>query len=103
MRKKKTSSTALVKADEMMPDAFTHAMSEWRLIPPRICITTLDEDCYAVERVNPEAVSDEESYLVVETASNRIVGILRNGMLAADIRRVPSSRTACTLFRAAKA
>jgi hypothetical protein len=101
MHKKKTS-TALVRADEMMPDAFAHAMSEWRLSPPKIFITTLDEDCYAIERVDPKTVSDEESYLVVETASNRIVGILRNGLLAADIRRIPSSRTACTLFRAAK-
>ncbi len=95
-----------MRVDGLLPE-LARAMSEWRLLlglaMPRIYITALDEDVFAIERVDPKEISDEESYLVIETESNRIVGILRDGMLDADIYRVPASTTACTLFRAAKA
>ena len=71
------------------------AMSSWRIAFGK-----------APERLKVRELSDAErdqSYLVVETGLNRIVGVLREGQLDALPEKIPSSETVCTLFVAAQA
>lgn len=107
MSTKKPPSTALVATGMILPEAVARAMYDLRRAfghPPTQMYLGLDgRGRLAIEYVDPKAVSAEASYLVVESLSSRIVGILRDGALDAEPHRLPPSRVACTLFFAAKA
>lgn len=70
-------------------------MSSWRIVlgkaPARLRVRELGD------------AEGNQSYLVVETVSNRIVGVLREGRLDAPPEKIPPAETVCTLFVAAQA
>ncbi|MEK7546035.1 MAG: hypothetical protein AAB554_03065 [Patescibacteria group bacterium] len=107
MSGKKPSSTALMAIGMILPESVARAMYDWRRAfgsPPSQMYLGVDRDGrIAAEYVDPKAVRGDESYLIVEALSGRIVGILRDGALDAESHRLPTSIVACTLFRAAKA
>lgn len=100
-------STALMRVDDKLTDWIAQRIFEWNhaLGRPlvRMYVTTDGNDGLALEYVDPKASSAGESYLVVVTTTNHIVGVVRDGLLDAEPHRLPPSRAACTLFRAAKA
>ena len=105
--KTKKPPTALMAIGMILPEAVARAMYDWHRAfgqPPTQTHLGLDgRGGLTLEHVDAKAVRDDASYLVVETLSSRIVGILRDGALDAEPQRLPPSRVACTLFRAAKA
>lgn len=107
MSKKKPPSTALMAIGKILPEAVARAMYDWRRAfgqPPTQMYLGVDgRGRIMAEFVDPKAVRPDESYLIVESLSGRIVGILRDHALDAEPQDLPPSRVACTLFRAAKA
>lgn len=107
MSQKKPPPTALMAIGMILPEAVARAMYDWRRAfgqPPTQMYLGVDaRGRLAAEYVDPKAVRSDESYLIVEALSGRIVGILRDGALDAEPHRLPPSRVACTLFFAAKA
>ncbi|WKZ28597.1 MAG: hypothetical protein QY323_03595 [Patescibacteria group bacterium] len=94
-KKKKSPSTALERTDGKLHEREARAMSSWRIIlgtaPARLRVRELRD------------ADTGQSYLVVETVSNRIVGVLRGGRLDARPENIPPAETVCTLFVAAQA
>ena len=104
---KKPPSTALMAIGGILPEAVARAMYDWRRAfgapPTQIHLGVDRRGRPTIDVVDPKVVSADESYLVVESMTCRIVGVLRDGALDAEPQRLPPSRVACTLFRAAKA
>ncbi len=95
-----------MRIDGILPDTIARRMSEWRIAfghpTPRIHLVSFGDGGLAIEKIHPKDVSDEESYLVIELVSNRIVGVLRDGWLDAEPHRLPPSSTVCALYCAGK-
>ncbi|GEM_PF-5814849 len=104
---RKKPSTALMAIDRILPEAAARAMYDWRRAfgtPPTQMRLGVDaRGNLAIDLADPKAVRPGESYLVVESLTSRIVGVLRDGALDAEPQHLPPSSAACTLFRAAKA
>lgn len=107
MSEKKRPSTALTATDELLPETVARRMYEWRRVfigaPPAIYLQKLGQGVTLIETLDGQPLDSQVSYLAVETLSNRLVGVLRDGALDARPERIPVSRTRCTLFPAAKA
>ncbi len=93
--KNKPAPTALMRTDGKLHEHEARAMSSWRIIlgtaPSRLKVRELGD------------MEKSQSYLIVETVSNRIVGVLREGQLDASPEKIPSAETVCTLYIAAQA
>ena len=103
---KKPPSTALATTDGRLPEELARRMYDWRRAfcgpLPLIFIRTLSEDALLIETLDGTPLGDG-SFLAVETLTNRVVGVIRDGALDALPDRIPPSRTRCTLFPAAQA
>ena len=104
---KKPPSTALTATDGILPEPVARRMYDWRRAfigaLPMIYIQSLDDGVVMIETLDGKPLDGQTSYLAVETLTNRIVGVIRDGALDARPERLPASRTRYTLFPAAKA
>lgn len=107
MSEKKKPSTALTATGGLLPESISSQMLAWRRLfrgpPPTIFLTRLAQDAIVIETLDGKPLDRQDSFLTVETMTNRIVGVIRDGVLHARPDALSSSRTRCHLFQAAKA
>jgi hypothetical protein len=83
-------------------------MVEWRRLfsgpPLTVFLQRLARpDAVLIETLDGKPLDGQTSYLALETITNRIVGVIRDGSLSTLPEFLTSSRTRCTLLPAAKA
>jgi hypothetical protein len=107
MSQKKKPSTALAATSGTLPESIARRMLEWRRVfsgpPPVIFLQRLGQDVTMIETLDGKPLNPSVSYLAIETITNSLVGVIRDGTLHTRPDLLSSSRTRCTLFTAAKA
>ncbi|MFA5854156.1 MAG: hypothetical protein WC866_03645 [Patescibacteria group bacterium] len=102
MHKPKKPSTALLAVSERVLEGMFQQLSNWAYSLGRSPLTmflTVDARYnLGIEHLDASKVKSDDSYLIIEEFSRKIVGILRQGSIDADPSKLPSSRTRCVLF-----